>query len=407
MLELHYMGLNHSDSNLVMRLPKEKLVFIVDTIPVGAFPGRGFIDVYPLETEQFMERVLKMDWERMIPGHPGQPADRLGTKKDVEDQLALIRYASDEVKKWAREGKCWEPAEKEVKLEKYESWPGLPGRPAARGAPLLRLVAARGTVSYAETADRPRFFFLKKKTWSVPDFRSLQTCHRLPGEHAGPPRPWTCPEGPQQIRRVVGHDQRHPGVPVHAAAQAGDARVGVEQRLRGEAPHRDDQLRLDQLDLLQQVRRALRHFVGLGIAVARRPALEHVGDVDVLAARSRPIAASMLSSSLPAWPTNGSPSRSSSAPGASPISSQSAFSSPTPNTVWVRVLCRPHAVQPGDGLLSARSTPSEWRRSPSGSFDFRKRQTGERPISARTSCAPAHASGSVSTSASSRPECAG
>ena len=123
-LELHYMGLNHSDSNLVMRLPKEKLVFIVDTIPVGTFPGRGFIDIYPLETEQFMERVLKMDWERMIPGHPGQPGDRLGTKKDVEDQLALVRYASDEVKKWAREGKCWEPAEKEVKLDKYESMPG-------------------------------------------------------------------------------------------------------------------------------------------------------------------------------------------------------------------------------------------------------------------------------------------
>ena len=123
-LELHYMGLNHSDSNVVMRLPKEKLVFIVDTIPVGAFPGRGFIDVYPLETEQFMERVLKMDWERMIPGHPGQPGDRLGTKKDVEEQLALVRYASEEVKKWARDGKCWEPAEKEVKLDKYESWPG-------------------------------------------------------------------------------------------------------------------------------------------------------------------------------------------------------------------------------------------------------------------------------------------
>jgi glyoxylase-like metal-dependent hydrolase (beta-lactamase superfamily II) len=123
-LELHYLGLNHSDSNLVMRLPKEKLVFIVDTIPVGAFPGRGFIDIYPLETEQFMERVLKMDWERMIPGHPGMPNDRLGTKKDVEDQLALVRYASAEVQKWAREGKCWEPAEKEVKLEKYENWPG-------------------------------------------------------------------------------------------------------------------------------------------------------------------------------------------------------------------------------------------------------------------------------------------
>ena len=35
-LELHYLGLNHSDSTLVMRLPKEKIIFIVDTIPASA-----------------------------------------------------------------------------------------------------------------------------------------------------------------------------------------------------------------------------------------------------------------------------------------------------------------------------------------------------------------------------------
>ena len=123
-LELTYLGLNHSDSNLVMRLPKEKLIFIVDTIPVGSMPGRGMIDFYPLETEQFMQRVLKMDWQRLIPGHPGQPADRLGTKKDVEEQLAFLRDASEEVKAAARAGKCWDAAEKEVKLEKYQNWPG-------------------------------------------------------------------------------------------------------------------------------------------------------------------------------------------------------------------------------------------------------------------------------------------
>ena len=42
-----YLGLNHSDINLVMRLPKEKIIFVVDTIPVGTFPGRGMIDFYP------------------------------------------------------------------------------------------------------------------------------------------------------------------------------------------------------------------------------------------------------------------------------------------------------------------------------------------------------------------------
>jgi glyoxylase-like metal-dependent hydrolase (beta-lactamase superfamily II) len=123
-LELSYLGLNHSDSTIVMRLPKEKILFAVDFLPVGSFPGRGMIDFYPLEAESSIQQVLKMDWERLIPGHPGQPADRLGTKKDVQDQLTLLRDASDAVKVAAREGKCWEPAEKELTLPKYENWPG-------------------------------------------------------------------------------------------------------------------------------------------------------------------------------------------------------------------------------------------------------------------------------------------
>ena len=122
-LELSYLGLNHSDSTIVMRLPKEKILFAVDFLPVGSVPGRGMIDFYPLEAERSIEQVLTMDWERLIPGHPG-PGGRLGTKADVQDQLVFLRDASEAVKVAAREGKCWEPAEKEVKLPKYESWPG-------------------------------------------------------------------------------------------------------------------------------------------------------------------------------------------------------------------------------------------------------------------------------------------
>jgi glyoxylase-like metal-dependent hydrolase (beta-lactamase superfamily II) len=122
-LELTYVGLNHSDSTVVMRLPKEKVLFVVDIIPVGAVPGRGMIDFYPLEAEQSIARIIKMDWNTLIPGHPG-PGDRLGTKQDAQDQLAFLQDASAAVKVAAREGKCWEPAEKEVKLPKYEKWPG-------------------------------------------------------------------------------------------------------------------------------------------------------------------------------------------------------------------------------------------------------------------------------------------
>jgi glyoxylase-like metal-dependent hydrolase (beta-lactamase superfamily II) len=128
-LELSYVGLNHSDSTLVFRLPKERLLFVVDILPVGAFPGLGMIDFYPLEAEESIKQILAMDWDRLIPGHPG-PGDRLGTKKDVQDQLTLLQDASEAVKVAAREGKCWQPVEREMKLPKYENMPnyanGLP-----------------------------------------------------------------------------------------------------------------------------------------------------------------------------------------------------------------------------------------------------------------------------------------
>jgi glyoxylase-like metal-dependent hydrolase (beta-lactamase superfamily II) len=123
-LELIYLGPNHSDSNIVMRLPKEKIIFVVDTIPVGSVPGRGMIDIYPLEAEQFIKKVIALDWERLIPGHPGQPNDRLGTKQDAKDILALMQEASAEMKKLGQGGKCWDQAEKEFKMPKYASWPG-------------------------------------------------------------------------------------------------------------------------------------------------------------------------------------------------------------------------------------------------------------------------------------------
>jgi glyoxylase-like metal-dependent hydrolase (beta-lactamase superfamily II) len=122
-LELTHVGLNHSDTTLVMRLPKERVVFVVDLLPVGQIPGRGMIDFYPLEAEESIKRILAMDWNTLIPGHPGVNG-RLGTKKDAEDQLQFLRDASDAVRPEAQQGRCWEPAEKEVRLPKYASWPG-------------------------------------------------------------------------------------------------------------------------------------------------------------------------------------------------------------------------------------------------------------------------------------------
>jgi glyoxylase-like metal-dependent hydrolase (beta-lactamase superfamily II) len=122
-LQLFYLGLGHSDSTLVMRLPREKIIFVVDVVPVGTLPGRGMIDFYPLEAERFMKRLLALDWERMIPGHPGVPDGRLGTKKDAENMLKFYQAASAEGRKQGEAGRCWLPAENEFKVEGFENYP--------------------------------------------------------------------------------------------------------------------------------------------------------------------------------------------------------------------------------------------------------------------------------------------
>jgi glyoxylase-like metal-dependent hydrolase (beta-lactamase superfamily II) len=121
-LELTHVGLNHSDSTLVMRLPKERIVFVVDLLAVGQIPGRGMIDFYPFQAEDSIKQILAMDWERLIPGHPGVDG-RLGTKKDAQDQLTFLQDASAAVKAEAQQGRCWEPVESTLKLPKYAMWP--------------------------------------------------------------------------------------------------------------------------------------------------------------------------------------------------------------------------------------------------------------------------------------------
>jgi len=121
-LELLYVGKNHSDSTLVMRLPKEKIIFTVDWLPLQAVQFRGMADSYLPDLEHGMKKVLAMDWDKLIPGHPGPGGRQTGTKEDVQNDLAYLQDLSAAVKKAVDEGKSVADAQKEIKLPKYESW---------------------------------------------------------------------------------------------------------------------------------------------------------------------------------------------------------------------------------------------------------------------------------------------
>jgi glyoxylase-like metal-dependent hydrolase (beta-lactamase superfamily II) len=123
-LDLVYTGRNHSDSSLVMLLPKEKILFAVDFNSLGAVPSRLAVnDSYPTEWEASLKRTLALNWDRQIPGHPG-PGGRLGTRKDMEQQLAFMTDLSAGVKKASDEGKCFDPATKDVRVPQHATLAG-------------------------------------------------------------------------------------------------------------------------------------------------------------------------------------------------------------------------------------------------------------------------------------------
>jgi glyoxylase-like metal-dependent hydrolase (beta-lactamase superfamily II) len=122
-LELNYVGKNHSDSTLVMRLPKEKILFTVDWIPIQGVQFRGMADTYVPDIEEGLQKVIAMDWETLIPGHPGPGGKQTGSKDNAREELAYLQELSAAVKKAVSEGKSYADAQKDIKLPKYESWP--------------------------------------------------------------------------------------------------------------------------------------------------------------------------------------------------------------------------------------------------------------------------------------------
>ncbi len=118
-LELHYVGRNHSNNSLVMRFPKEKVAFAVDFIPVNAVSFRDFPDAYIDEWIDSLRRVEAMDFDILAPGH-----GPLGTKANVTAFRGYLEDLRTQVLVAARAGKSLEDTKKSVDLSKYKDWGG-------------------------------------------------------------------------------------------------------------------------------------------------------------------------------------------------------------------------------------------------------------------------------------------
>jgi glyoxylase-like metal-dependent hydrolase (beta-lactamase superfamily II) len=119
-MELHWVGRNHSNNSLVMRFPKEKVAFAVDFIPVGTVAFRDFPDAYLDDWIESLKRVEAMEFDILAPGH-----GPLGNKDNVRAYRGYMEDLRAQVLAAIRAGKSLEDTKKEVDLSKYKSWSGF------------------------------------------------------------------------------------------------------------------------------------------------------------------------------------------------------------------------------------------------------------------------------------------
>ena len=120
-LELHHFGRNHGECLSIMRLPREKILFVVDIVTLKFIEFRTMAGTYPQDAIRTLHEIEKtLDFTRIIPGHgqPVAPASAVSEKREyLEDLMAAVK----EVRKTERNP---DKVRMLVKLPKYETWGG-------------------------------------------------------------------------------------------------------------------------------------------------------------------------------------------------------------------------------------------------------------------------------------------
>ncbi len=83
-IELRYFGVGHTDGDLVLYMPEEKIAFLGDLFFNRALPNAQDADL--LEWIKTLGEVLKLNAEKFVPGH-----GPVGTREDVDDFLSYLQ----------------------------------------------------------------------------------------------------------------------------------------------------------------------------------------------------------------------------------------------------------------------------------------------------------------------------
>ena len=95
-LDLQYLGLNHSESTIVVRYPAIRMAWMVDIVPTNSVIfGPRMDGDYVKEWIETLRRVEAMDFDLLVPGHgaPGPKAWATWIREYMQDLIRAIEAA--------------------------------------------------------------------------------------------------------------------------------------------------------------------------------------------------------------------------------------------------------------------------------------------------------------------------
>jgi glyoxylase-like metal-dependent hydrolase (beta-lactamase superfamily II) len=113
---LLYLGPGHTEGDILLHLPGEKIAFLGDLFFHDAIPNVE--DASLLDWRKTLREVLKLDAETFVPGH-----GRVGTRQDVEEFLGFLEDLKALVEPAVKRGDSLEQVVHDLRLPaKYASF---------------------------------------------------------------------------------------------------------------------------------------------------------------------------------------------------------------------------------------------------------------------------------------------
>ncbi|HEU5250893.1 MAG TPA: MBL fold metallo-hydrolase [Thermoanaerobaculia bacterium] len=97
--DVQWIGPAHTNADLVVLLPTEKVLFIGDLAPNGRLPDLHLADADPASWAKALPRLAAVKVDKMVPGH-----GTVGPTSGIADSLAYLRGLDEIVRKLLRSG---------------------------------------------------------------------------------------------------------------------------------------------------------------------------------------------------------------------------------------------------------------------------------------------------------------